>query len=45
MDVTELVCREQSGTGLIQVVPETGLEVGGVDVPTAGVHDDTMTYA
>ena len=32
MDVSELVCPEQSGTELIHVVPETGLEVGGVDI-------------
>jgi hypothetical protein len=44
MDIIELVCREQSGTELIEVVPETGLEVGGVDIPAVGVHDDTMTY-
>jgi hypothetical protein len=37
MDIIELVCREQSGTELIQVVPETGLEVGGVDIPAVGV--------
>ena len=43
MGVIELVCREQSGTELIQVVPVTGLEVGGVDIPTVGVHDETVT--
>ena len=45
MDVIELVCREQGGTGLIQVFPETGPEVGGFDIPTVGVHGYTMAYA
>jgi hypothetical protein len=43
MDVTELVRPEESGTELIQVVHETGLEFGGVDIPAVGVHDDRMT--
>ena len=33
-------CREQNGTELIQGVPETGLEVGSVDIPTVCVYDD-----
>jgi hypothetical protein len=41
--VIQLVCPEQSGTALIGVVPETGLECGGVDIPAVGVHDDVMT--